>query len=103
MSIVTSSSGIPFMLLKDDKFYIVPRETPHPETGALNDLVRFRAKIGKVDFFKTAVAEWTWPDGKIITVSTKPFSTDLVYSEPLPFGIRFSNAAWYAPVVLYGV
>lgn len=95
---IVQESGIPFMMLRDDKYYLVLK----PD-GSAYDFVRFRAKVGQIDFFKVAVAEWTWPDGKQITVTVQPFTQKLLFSEPLPFGIRYSNAVWYAPLVMYGV
>lgn len=94
---VVKSSGIPFMMLKDRGLYFVPEEgLPQPT------IVEFRAEIGYIDWFKVAVAKWTWPDGQISEVKVQPFTQTLLFSgKPLPFEIKYNAAVWYAPLRWY--
>lgn len=79
--------SLPFITLKPTKYYWVGQEK-----------VQFKDKIGYNTFFKVPIAEFTFPGGKKIEVSTQPFSSELLFSESLPFDIKFDGGTWKAPL-----
>ena len=84
--------ALPWLLLKHGGLY-----TYDNPDGSMT-YIRFKALVGKDDFFKAPVAEFVWQDDPthISTTFKKPFTGQLIYSETLPFELKYGTSAWYA-------
>lgn len=81
----------PYMDLKEGSYY---------EINGLK--AKFHATVKKVFIYNNPVAEFTFLDGKILTVMFNKQNGKLEYSEPVEFGIKFypSTGEWYAQLRL---
>lgn len=88
------SEGIPMQNLKDAGYYLIEDE----ENPGIYIMIRFRALVGKESHFKIPIAQFTWPDGSVRSVSVTPFTGVLKFTAPLPFNISYRNAVWSADI-----
>ena len=86
--------SMPFMMLRHEAYYYIEE----PEGTRI---ARFKAIVGREGFFKVPIAEFTFDDGVVKTVSVTPFTGVLRYSHgDLPFEIEYRNAVWYAKICI---
>lgn len=82
-----STSDFPYMDLKEGSYYDV-----------MGQKAKFHATVKKVFIYTNPVAEFTFLDGRVLTVMFNKQNGKLEYSEPVDFGIKFlpTTGEWYA-------